>query len=362
MTAADARASVVVGVSDNHRRARSCTITVTVATLLGSFAVLSCASSPPTQPVVALEYTFAAHHGPARRLAFSPDSTLVATSGVDATVKLWRVADHQLVRAFTHPAGVTAVAFAPDGRTLASSSYDGRAYLWRTDDGERIGVLSGHTATVWSIAFSPDGGAIATSGEDKTVRIWRAGDRSLVRTLAGHTLNVWSVAFSPDGRLVASSSFDRTVRLWRADTGDLVRTLAGHSQAIVGFAFSPDGAQLASGSDDSSIRIWRVADGTLLKMIDAGNHVYAVAASEDGRWLAGGGRELGAVGTAWKQIFDHRLIARGPTVRIWSVADSALRQELADHDDDVFSAAFSPDSRWLATASNDGAVKLWRTR
>src|ERR1043165_2252074 len=167
-----------------------------VRAALLALAAASCGSPPARPAILTLEHTFAAHSGPARRLAVRPDSTLLATSGADSTVKLWRVADHQLVRTMTHPAGVTAVAFSPDGRTLAASSYDGPAYPWRTAAGARLGTLNGHVGTIWSIAFSPDGDAIATSGEDKVIRIWSAAGRSLRRTLTGHTLNVWSVAFS----------------------------------------------------------------------------------------------------------------------------------------------------------------------
>ncbi|MDP9361741.1 MAG: WD40 domain-containing protein [Acidobacteriota bacterium] len=38
-------------------------------------------------------------------------------------------------------------------------------------------------------------------------------------------------------------------------------------------------------------------DGALLRTIDASNHVYSVAFSPDGQWLASGGRECGALGT-----------------------------------------------------------------
>jgi WD40 repeat protein len=54
--------------------------------------------------------------------------------------------------------------------------------------------------------------------------------------------------------------------------------------------------------------------------------------------------------------------ARKPTIRLWRVSDGALLQAIAEHDDDVWSVAFSSDGRWLASSSADGTVKLYRLR
>jgi WD40 repeat protein len=306
--------------------------------------------------------TIAVHRGRGREAAFSPDGQVLATSSVDSTVKLWRVADGKLLLTLQHPAGVTSIAFSPDGQQLVSGSYDSKVRVWRLSDAALSHTLSGHVGTVWSVAFSPDGTRIASSGEDRTVKLWRAGDGALTNTLRGHTLNVWSIAFSPDGLLLGSGSFDKTIKLWRVETGVLIRTLIGSEEAVVHIDFSPDGQLIASGGDDKQIRLWRVADGTIAKTLSGSDHVYSLAFSRDGKWLVSGGRARGNLATLWQQVFGNRMLGgNGKTVRLWRVSDGALQQELSGHSDDVHSVAVSPDGRWLASSGEDNNVILWRT-
>ena len=113
---------------------------------------------------------------PVWQVAFSPDSTLLASGGVDGTIRIWRVADGSLVRTLPQPAGVTCLAISRDGQWLATGSYDALVRRWRMSDGALVQTLSGHTGTVWSVAFSPDGQLLASAGEDKSVNLWNLGD------------------------------------------------------------------------------------------------------------------------------------------------------------------------------------------
>jgi WD40 repeat protein len=67
--------------------------------------------------------------------------------------------------------------------------------------------------------------------------------------------------------------------------------------------------------------------------------VFSVAFSPDGRWLASAGQDR--------------------TVRLWDVATSQEIRTLKEHADMVTSVAFSPDGKQLASASDDRTVRLW---
>jgi WD40 repeat protein len=69
-------------------------------------------------------------------------------------------------------------------------------------------------------------------------------------------------------------------------------------------------------------------------------------------------------GTVYSVAFspDSRLLASASadkTVRLWDTATNTLQQTLVGHSDEVCSVAFSPDSRLLASASTNEIV-LWR--
>jgi WD40 repeat protein/predicted Ser/Thr protein kinase len=152
--------------------------------------------------------------------AYSPNGQWLAGRGADGKTILLRDArTHALAAAFRgHTGQIYWMAFSPDSRLLASVGLDRIVRVWDVSTRE-CQELHGHTDDVFAAAFHPDGTRLATAGRDRAIWLWDLEKGEEVARLAGHTNFVWSLAFRPDGKTLISGSGDTTVRLW--DTAPL---------------------------------------------------------------------------------------------------------------------------------------------
>merc|ERR1712096_266100 len=186
--------------------------------------------------------------------------------------------------------------------------------------------------------------------------------------MGGHNGPISSVAYSPDGTTLASASFDGTIKLWDAATGQELQQspLSGHSDIVFSVTYSPDGTTLASASFSvlakqalkanfhdpndptkvttslSNIQLWDVDSGSLRETLSGHTApIKSVAYSPDGTTLASASDD-GSI-KLWDTVTGQEL----------------LQSPLSGHSDIVFSVTYSPDGTTLASASDDGSIKLW---
>ena len=260
------------------------------------------------------------HTAPATAAVFANDNSRIFSGSQDKTVKIWRLASADPVKATAHPQYVDCVAFSPDGKFYASGGHDGHVRIYDSEKHTQVRDINAHQTKnetmIYGIAFHPNGQLIASCGYDNTIRVWNVSNGSKTLEIKGykkkeaekgHKDSVFSVAFSPDGKTIASGSggLERVVKLWNASNGQLIRELentslkkpAGRKEVqshpgwVYKLAFSKDGQRLITAGDaprnKGYVAVWNVGDGKLLvgKEFPLGSF-YGLDVSPNGEFVA----------------------------------------------------------------------------
>ncbi|MCP4453825.1 MAG: hypothetical protein GY809_20380, partial [Planctomycetes bacterium] len=109
------------------------------------------------------------------------------------------------------------MAFSPNSSLFATSSGEGTVSLYDGETREAIDVLRGHLMGVIAVAFSPDGQRLASgSKSEEAIKLWDIATRHEVATLPGEGLLSSHLKFSPDGRLLGAVNSKGKAHIWRA--------------------------------------------------------------------------------------------------------------------------------------------------
>jgi WD40 repeat protein/serine/threonine protein kinase len=298
--------------------------------------------------------TFSGHTGSVTSLAWSFDSTLLATGASnDNNIRVWNVQSRQITYILTgHEGWIRSLAFAPSGTLLASGSTDLTVRIWDAQKGTLLNTLKGHTALIGGVVFTPDGKKLASASRDGSVRLWDVAtgqerpEFSFQTDFAipGQRFFTTGVSFSPDGKLLAVGATDAVVYILDAATGKEIRRLIGHTDWIVirGVSFSPDGKQLYTAGLDASIHIWNPETGDELNVLDRHRlDVFSISVSPDNKSLVSVSDQEGSL-------------------LVWDLATGKVRDTLRVGQGVITSLAFAPENKTLGLVGYNGLIQLRR--
>jgi len=318
------------------------------------------------------------HNAAVNCIAFSHGSDKLLSGDSDNKIRLWQLNTRSPVKQFTGSSNVVSLSFNKSD-TRAFVVTDDRATVLNLSTGNTIGKFDGPSDLNHALAISPDQHYLAC-GSGKSIIIWDLATGAEVARLTAHKDDVKNVAFTSDNKGLVSCSMSETLiwniekqqpvhsvknlRYWlntvACSSNDMFACLTdsktlnvysgnGESivlsypikQAVSSLCFSPDNTLLAAGLSTGAVLIIDVRAKTASTLVPPAesNEKYTITFSPDGKKLATGGF--------------------AKTIEIYDIATRHKEKTLAGHVDAIECLRFNSDGNLLASASDDGTVRLW---
>lgn len=265
-----------------------------------------------------------------------------------------------------HKGAVWSSRLSTDGALAATGSADFTARVWDPQTGECLHVLN-HNHIVKSVAFPVQRKPqfLATGGLEKKLRIFDLSTGSVASTvgdgeprspstnLAGmeigsgvHTGSIKSVVWNVDYNIITTAAEDKTIRWWDLRAQQMIRSFTT-DRDIMSCELSTNmpgdsgDVVLSAATGNTCYFFDGHRPGELLKSINFGHEVASVAINPSARRFVTGGHK-----DFWIRIYDY---------------DSERELDVQKgHHGPVWTMAYAPDGKVLASGSEDGTVKLWK--
>ena len=277
-------------------------------------------------------------------VALSQDGTQVAAALDDFTVRLWNLTTKSYQRIFTFNAEVVAFV-GGDSRLAAASCTGGKLKLEVAELNEVLDTSTGHGDCVTSLIISSDGTTLASASEDGTVKLWDTDSCCLKLTLElrnddGHVLVGELMTLSVDGTMLAAAVFLQGIWMWNIATDNPAYVLHFQSLQTIFLVFSPDSTKLAALGNDR--------DGTVLLLCDSNANNRRTLKTRQS-------------GTATSAAFsaDSRTLASASSlgVCLWSVGSGDCFHKISSTTEIGRRLHFSADMSYLITDRGTLSIK-----
>jgi eukaryotic-like serine/threonine-protein kinase len=316
-----------------------------------------------------------------------------------------------------HTGEVYFATFSPDGSLLATAGKDRIGRIWDATTGRLHATLVGHTDEINWITFFPDRGIrrVLTASDDKTIRIWDCDSGHIQAVVAGHKSKVVCVEvitvehregdFSKSGYEIVSGDHDGHVFFWDWLSGKPLHSIPAHGNRIEAIDRFPGKDRWITASTDRTAKEWHAA-GNTVRAYEFDTAVHGVSVDSQGtlaafasgvgdargtqrdstgsmvggrifvndlesgqRWATLGGPPAGGYESARFYPGRSACVAvsrdkdhtsqRNWNVVFWDIPTQRYWNPTTGDHPGCWCAAFSPSGDRMATAGNDGVVRVW---
>ncbi len=300
-------------------------VSLLLLTLTGLFT--GCSNMAPADRAV---YIFpGAHEFGSTAVAFNPTGTHVVSGGHQGNVKLWDIRKQKLLaEARPHESVVRAIAVASHS-LFATGSDDGRIVVWNNGK-----ILTQPTSTlITSLTWFQ--GKLVSGHDDKFLRVW---DKNL-KEIQKLELDGGVEGLAANGKQLAVALSDRIILM---DPDFKARKMLDTDGVTPhDLQFSPDGKRLAAGGW-FRLHMWDIASGQHQSIsTEHGGLLTSVSFSPDGKHIVSLGRHTDSA------------------IRIMDTQNFEVVRRYQAHELCGAMIRYSPDGRWLVSASDDESIRLY---
>ncbi len=311
---------------------------------------------------------------------FSPDGKSIVTAGGDQAIRVWdlrvgpttgatavpspeKVVQTKAVRApeatrmtqpqrtfEANPGGpILSAVFTPDGKSLIIAGEKRPVQEFSLQNGAAAGSTVGRLGDSPIVAMSRDGKSLAMPGENGVIHFGHVStEKDEMPNLSTNVTVIHTLAYDPFDKMLAVGGQTADGKGILA----LCNLLTGTNRRIefpapvLSLAVDMSGRfRLAVGLDAESVRIVDPREAKETFTLRQPGPVATLACSPDGQHLAASN----GASKVYLWVSPNQ----------WRVASDLGKSTFSGHADRVTSVRFSPDGKWLATASLDGMAKLW---
>jgi len=254
-----------------------------------------------------------------------------------------------------HDAYIERMAFSPDTKLLAVGCSDGSVKVWETDrlnvnPNEKFTVQ--HDNKIMHIEFDKDSKRFATTSGDHSARCWDALTGLPVTPPLEHSHDALHCIFLPGNRLLTTSA-DNTAKVWDISATPTVTAILEHDTLVAFATLSPSG-EIITSDWSGTFTVWDPTTFQPIRRVrnESISVLQSVTLNPSGSLIVIGGGEIS------NKVDD---LGNGGAM-LWEMATGLPVSPLLSQRARAEFSQFSPSGQTVLSSSLDGTAKIWNVK